>query len=46
LTQAKTCGGVGLGAMLTSALFLTVIVALVATAQFSDNGWPASRATD
>ena len=35
LTQAKTYGGLGLGAMWTSAIFLTVIVLLVAAAQFS-----------
>ncbi len=35
LTQAKTYGGLGLGAMWTSALFLTVIVLLVAVAQFN-----------
>lgn len=34
LTQAKTYGGLGMGAMWTSALFLTVIVMLVAIAQF------------
>jgi uncharacterized membrane-anchored protein len=34
LTQAKTYGGLGMGAMWTSALFLSVIVMLVATAQF------------
>jgi len=34
LTQAKTYGGLGLGAMWTSALFLAVIVMLVALAQF------------
>jgi len=33
LTQAKEYGGLGLGAMLTSAIFLTVIVCLVAVAQ-------------
>ncbi len=33
LTQAKTYGGLGLGAMWTSALFLSVIVVLVAIAQ-------------
>ncbi len=33
LTQAKAYGGLGLGAMWTSALFLTVIVLLVAMAQ-------------
>ena len=35
LTQAKTYGGLGMGAMWTSALFLTVIVILVAIAQYS-----------
>ena len=35
LTQAKTYGGVGMGAMWTSALFLSVIVMLVAVAQIS-----------
>jgi len=35
LTQAKSYGGLGMGAMWTSALFLTVIVMLVAVAQFS-----------
>lgn len=35
LTQAKTYGGLGIGAMWTSALFLMVIVMLVAIAQFS-----------
>lgn len=34
LTQEKTYGGLGMGAMWTSALFLTVIVILVAMAQF------------
>ena len=34
LTQAKTYGGLGMGAMWTSALFLSVIVMLVAVAQF------------
>ena len=33
LTQAKTYGGLGLGAKWTSVLFLTVIVILVAVAQ-------------
>lgn len=37
LTQAKTYGGLGMGAMWTSALFLAVIVMLVAAAQFSMN---------
>ena len=35
LTQAKTYGGLGMGVMWTSAIFLTVIVMLVAFAQFS-----------
>jgi uncharacterized membrane-anchored protein len=35
LTQAKNYGGLGMGATWTSALFLTVIVMLVAVAQFS-----------
>lgn len=41
LTQAKTYGGLGMGAMWTSALFLSVIFILVAVAQFAtgrDNG--------
>lgn len=33
LTQAKAYGGLGLGAMWTSALFLSVIVLLVSIAQ-------------
>jgi uncharacterized membrane-anchored protein len=41
LTQAKTYGGLGMGAMWTSAIFLTVIVLLVAVAQIS-----ASRNAD
>jgi uncharacterized membrane-anchored protein len=35
LTQSKTEGGLGMGVMWTSALFLTVIVILVTVAQFS-----------
>ncbi|MDE2428356.1 MAG: hypothetical protein KGM99_06485 [Burkholderiales bacterium] len=35
LTQARIYGGFGMGAMWTSALFLSVIVILVAVAQFS-----------
>jgi len=35
LTQAKTYGGLGMGAAWTSAIFLCVIVMLVAVAQFS-----------
>ena len=34
LTQANTYGGLGMGAMWTSALFLAVIIILVAVAQF------------
>ena len=35
LTQSKTYGGLGMGTLWTSALFLTVIVILVAIAQFT-----------
>ncbi|MFG6488614.1 hypothetical protein ACG04R_18140 [Roseateles sp. BYS78W] len=42
LTQAKTYGGLGMGAMWTSALFLSVIVMLVVVAQI---GMSAGRAT-
>ncbi|MGE8101337.1 hypothetical protein [Pseudomonas fluorescens] len=35
LTQAKTYGGLGMGAMWTSAIFLSVILILVAVAQMS-----------
>ena len=38
LTQAKVYGGLGMGAMWTSALFLSVIVMLVAVAQIDMNG--------
>ena len=38
LTQAKTYGGLGLGATWTSALFLTVIMVLVGWEQISTNG--------
>ena len=38
LTQAKTYGGLGMGAMWTSALFLSVIVMLVAVAQINMDG--------
>lgn len=42
LTQAKTYGGLGIGAMWTSALFLGVIVALVSREQLSiDTNGPA-----
>ena len=40
LTQAKTYGGLGMGAMWTSALFLAVIVILVGIAQFRMNNRP------
>ena len=38
LTQAKTYGGLGLGAAWTSALFLSVIVLLVVAAQINSGG--------
>lgn len=38
LTQAKIYGGLGMGAMWTSALFLSVIVLLVSVAQIGMNG--------
>lgn len=38
LTQAKTYGGLGIGAQWTSVLFLSVIVLLVGVAQFTTNG--------
>ena len=38
LTQARAFGGIGMGATWTSALFLTIIVTLVAIAQFSVGG--------
>ncbi|KJJ95844.1 membrane protein [Pseudomonas sp. 21] len=38
LTQAKTYGGLGMGATWTSAIFLCVILILVAFAQFGANG--------
>ena len=37
LTQARTYGGLGMGAMWTSALFLSVIIMLVAVAQIGMN---------
>lgn len=44
LTQAKTYGGVGMGAAWTSAIFLSVIVLLVAVAQISlGNRKPLTR---
>jgi uncharacterized membrane-anchored protein len=46
LTQAKTYGGLGSGAMGTSALFLSVIVALVAVAPMRTGSRRNSPATD
>ena len=46
LTQAKTYGGLGMGAMWTSALFLTVIVMLVAVAQFGVSSRRNVQATE
>lgn len=46
LTQAKTYGGMGMGAMWTSALFLSVIVMLVAVAQFGMNGRHATARSE
>ena len=43
LTQAKTYGGLGLGAMWTSAIFLMVIVILVSLAQLSQADQTASK---
>jgi uncharacterized membrane-anchored protein len=45
LTQAKTYGGLDIGAMWTSILFLSVIVILVATAQYkADHGFSHGKA--
>ena len=46
LTQAKTYGGFGIGAMLTSTLFLSVIVMLVAIAQFGMSGSRSAQAIE
>jgi len=46
LTQAKIYGGLGVGAMWTSALFLSVIVMLVAVAQFGMNGNRSAQVTE
>lgn len=46
LTQAKSYGGLGMGAMWTSALFLSVIVMLVAVAQFSMNAGRSAQAAE
>ncbi|MEZ2311759.1 hypothetical protein AB6809_34660 [Paraburkholderia sp. RCC_158] len=46
LTQAKTYGGVGMGAMWTSALFLSVIIMLVAVAQIGINASRSAQRAD
>ncbi len=46
LTQAKTYGGLGMGAMWTSTLFLSVIVMLVAVAQFGMNAGRSAQAAE
>lgn len=46
LTQAKTYGGLGMGAMWTSAVFLSVIVILVAVAQIGTNTCRAAQAAE
>ncbi len=45
LTQSKTYGGLGIGALWTSTLFLSVIVLLVGVAQFTMNGDEYAQAT-
>jgi uncharacterized membrane-anchored protein len=44
LTQAKEYGGLGVGAMWTSVIFLSVILTLVAIAQRNANQGPGSLA--
>lgn len=46
LTQAKTYGGLGIGALWTSALFLAVIVMLVAAAQINANSLKSAQAAE
>jgi len=46
LTQPRTYGGIGLGAMLTSSIFLAVIVGLVAVAHFRDGESRKTPATN
>lgn len=46
LTQARTYGGLGMGAMWTSALFLSVIVLLVMFAQMGMRASPSDQALD
>lgn len=46
LTQARSGGGLGMGAMWTSALFLAVIVMLVAVEQYGTGGDNSARAIE
>lgn len=46
LTQANAYGGLGVGAMWTSVMFFTVIVALVSTSQVNQNSKPVQRPVD
>ena len=46
LTQAKTYGGLGFGAMWTSTAFLLVIITLVAVAQLGMNGSRSAEAAE
>lgn len=46
LTQAKTYGGLGMGAMWTSTLFLSVIVILVAVAQIGMSAGRSAQAAE
>lgn len=46
LTQAKTYGGLGMGTMWTSALFLSIIVMLVAVAQIGMSGNRSAQAAE
>jgi uncharacterized membrane-anchored protein len=46
LTQAETYGGLGMGALWTSAVFLSLIVMLVAATQFSTNGQSKAQAAE
>lgn len=46
LSQAKTYGGIGLGAMLTSVIFLVVIIGLVAVAQRKLSNTLAAQPTE
>jgi len=46
LTQAKTYGGLGMGAMWTSTLFLLVIIVLVAVAQLGMEGRGSAEAAE